>query len=233
MMINSNIDSIAKAKKIVGEKAAAMVEDGMLIGLGTGTTASFFIASLINRCRSGLKITAVATSRASEKQAREGGIPFADINSLTSLDICFDGADEIDPQKRMIKGGGGALLREKIVATMSGEMVVLVDESKLVDKLGSFPLPVEICPFAFTATIARIEELGYKGKLRMVGANQKHITDNGNYIFDIKLSPHSPEPSQIHISLISIPGVVETGFFLEEAGRVLIGKNNGEVEIWS
>lgn len=222
-----------KAKMAAALAASALVEDDMLVGLGTGSTASFFIQSLIQRCREGLNIEVVSTSLHSENLARSGGIPIVDINALSSLDICFDGADEIDPEKRMIKGGGGALLREKIIANMSQEMIVIVDEGKCVKALGAFPLAVEICRFAPKATIALIEEIGYTGALRKDRAGKEYVTDNDNYIFDIQLSVDDFSPEYVHLSLIKLPGVVETGLFLHEAGQVIIGKYNGEVEIIS
>jgi len=225
------MDLIAKAKQAVGKKAADLIEEGMLVGLGTGTTATCFINSLIDRCKKGLDIQAVATSQKSEDQAIRGGIKMVDINTLTYLDICVDGADEIDPMKRMIKGGGGALLREKIVASMSKEMVVMVDESKCVKELGRFPLPIEIVPFGFNSTVAQIVSLGFKGQIRMNNSEHKYITDSGHYIYDVALSKKHLQPEEIHRSLINIPGVVETGFFLGLAGRILVGKSNGEVNL--
>lgn len=220
------------AKEAAGRMAADLIKDGMLVGLGTGSTAAYFIDSLIERCRNGLKISAVATSERSEQQAREGGIPILDINSLTSLDIVVDGADEIDKQKCMIKGGGGALLREKIVANMAREMIVVVDDHKVVDKLGTFPLPVEIVAFAHEVTLNKIQTLGYSGVFRRQSNGNLYLTDNGNYIADIifKQLPLSPEKDNDKIR--SIPGVVETGFFFKLAGRVLVGHANGSVDIF-
>ncbi len=225
------MDAILKAKQAVGFQAAALVEDGMLVGLGTGSTATCFIDSLIERCNEGLSIQAVATSQRSHDQALNGGIAIVDINSITRLDICVDGADEIDPKKRMIKGGGGALLKEKIVASMSSEMLVLVDDSKCVEKLGTFPLPIEIIPYAFKATLNRLESLGYKGVVRTSKGDRKYVTESGHFIYDVKLSPQHPEPVLIHQEIINIPGVVETGLFLNLAGRVLVGKSDGSVEL--
>lgn len=226
-----NIEPTIQAKKNVGAFAAKMVENGMTIGLGTGSTAACFIDSLIQRCREGLKIRAVASSERSRQQGLEGGIPFADVNKITSLDLCFDGADEIDPQKRMIKGGGGALLREKIVATMSREMIVLVDEHKLVPHLGKFPLPIEVIPFGIASTLSQIEELGFSGRLRGTDDGQLYVTDEGNYIYDAKLTAGIFEPELISAELLVIPGVVETGIFLGLAGRVLVGKLDGSVQV--
>lgn len=226
-----NIEPTIQAKKNVGAFAAKMVENGMTIGLGTGSTAACFIDSLIQRCREGLKIRAVASSERSRQQALEGGIPFADVNKITSLDLYFDGADEIDPQKRMIKGGGGALLREKIVATMSREMIVLVDEHKLVPHLGKFPLPIEVISFGIASTLSQIEQLGFSGRLRGTDDGQLYVTDEGNHIYDAKLTAGIFEPELISAELLMIPGVVETGIFLGLAGRVLVGKLDGSVQV--
>ena len=214
-----------RAKKAAGEKATELIEDEMIVGLGTGSTSYHFINRLIQRCREGLKIQAVASSSSSLEQAKKGGIPILDINSITSIDITVDGADEIDPQKQMIKGGGGALLREKILASMSREMVVIVDESKLVSKLGKQKLPVEIVPFGYKATIAQLEKLGFVGALR------PNLTENGNYLFDLHLNPATVDPQRDHNRIINIPGVIETGFFLNLAGRVIDGFFDGQVAI--
>lgn len=219
-----------RAKQAAGFAAAALIEDGMVVGLGTGSTAVFFIEKLIQRCKEGLDIKAIATSERSKKQAQTGGILLIDINTITELDITVDGADEIDHQKRMIKGGGGALLREKIVASMSREMIVIVDENKVVEKLGAFPLPVEVVPFAHEATLHKIQNLGYRGSFRRLPDGGLYYTDNGNYIVDIKLNGNS-NPEKDNAVLKNIPGVVETGFFFNLAGRVIIGHPNGTVDI--
>lgn len=228
-MSTPKIDSKAAA----GKAAAELIQDGMLVGLGTGSTAFHFIDHLIARCQQGLRIQAIATSNRSLEQAKAGNIPILDHNAITSLDVTVDGADEIDPQKRMTKGGGGALLREKIIASMSREMIVVIDESKLVQQLGAFPLPVEIVPFAFKATIDKINRLGYEGTLRSQTSSAPYITDNGNFIYDIHFRELRTNPEEDSEKLRSIPGVVETGFFFHLAGRVIIGRNNGQVEIRS
>ncbi len=217
--------SIEAAKRLAGEKAASFIEDGMIIGLGTGSTAMYFIQRLIERK---LKITAVTSSKRSEELAKKGGIPLIDINTITLIDITVDGADEIDAEKRMIKGGGGALLREKIIASMSKEMIVIVDQTKLVSELGACKLPVEIVPFAHPATIHKLQARGYKGELRLNGRTP-YLTDNGNYIYDIQL--HRCHPEEDHIAILQIPGVVETGFFLNYAGRVVVGFLDGTVQV--
>jgi ribose 5-phosphate isomerase A len=228
-MVNLSLDKKIHAKALAGQKAAEFVLPGMQIGLGTGSTAFYFIERLGLRCSEGLQIQAFTTSERSTLQAREAKIPLGDINEITALDLTVDGADEIDPHKRMVKGGGGALLREKIVASMSREMIIVVDESKLVKHLGAFPLPVELVPFAYRRTIFRLNSLGYHGVLRQ-SKQTLYLTDNGNYIYDIQLGYPCLDPEKEHEKIRSIPGVVETGFFFNLAGRVLIGRENGIVE---
>lgn len=221
------------AKMAAAKAAVSLIQDGMKVGLGTGSTAGYFIENLITRCRKeNLKIQAFASSERSAKLASEGGIPLCDENTVTSLDISVDGADEVDPQKRLIKGGGGAMLREKIVATMSKEMVVIIDQDKLVQKLGAFPLPVEVVPFAHHATLHRIQKLHYDGHLRRTKDGQLYITDNGNYIIDIKFPHLCDFPEKDQEILTAIPGVVATGFFFGIAKRIIVGHTDGSVQIF-
>lgn len=230
--MNKIAPSKENAKKAAGYAAAKFIQDGMLIGLGTGSTAFYFIEALIERCStSHLKISAVATSERSAQQAKAGGIPLYDINKVTSLDLTVDGADEIDHQKRMIKGGGGALLREKIVASISKEMVVVIDNNKLVEQLGVYPLPVEITPFAHQLTASRISKIGCHGTFRKDNTGNLYTTDNGNYIIDIAFPQGCQSPERIHTALKAIPGVIETGFFFNLAGRIVIGYPDGRVKI--
>lgn len=219
------------SKKAVGIAAANLIQDGMLIGIGTGTTVFYFIQRLIERCREGLRIQAIPSSEKSLSLAQQGGIQIADIEQITSVDITVDGADEIDPLKRMIKGGGGALIREKILASMSREMIVIVDEAKLVSALGTCKLPVEVIPFAHHATMHKIEKLGYRGHLRKNPNRTLYVTDNGNLIFDIHFDTKREHPEEDHEALIHIPGVVDTGFFFNLAGRVIVGFSDGQVVI--
>ncbi|HEY2810381.1 MAG TPA: ribose-5-phosphate isomerase RpiA [Rhabdochlamydiaceae bacterium] len=227
----ANMLSKESAKKGVGYKAAELIKDGMLIGLGTGSTVFYFIERLIQRCQEGLKIQAAASSERSFQQAKHGNIPLIDINIITSVDITVDGADEIDPQKRMIKGGGGALVREKILATMSHELIVIVDESKLVPQLGQCKLPVEVIPFAHLATLRHIEKAGYRGIFRKTQDNKLFSTDNHNFLIDIHFDHPREAPEKDHEVLIHIPGVIDTGFFFHLAGRVVIGFFDGQVTI--
>lgn len=218
-------------KQAVGQKAASLVKEGMIVGLGTGSTAAFFIESLIEHVKEGLKITAVSSSIRSSEMAKNGGIPVIGMNEVTKIDLTVDGADEIDPLNRLIKGAGGALVREKILASTSEQMVVIADESKLVSHLGKCGLPVEILPFGYKATIDKLVRLGYTGTLRKNPKDTSlYITDNGNYIFDI----HSPDsflhPEEDNARIINIPGVVDTGFFFNLATSVLVGYSDGTVE---
>ncbi|MCI5052161.1 MAG: ribose 5-phosphate isomerase A [Simkaniaceae bacterium] len=216
-------------KRLAGYQAADLVQSGMKLGIGTGTTVYYFIERLIERVRDGLTIEAAFTSNRSEEQAGQGGIFSLPNDQIIELDLCVDGADEIDGQMNMIKGGGGALTREKIIASSAKEMVVIVDESKCVQQLGTFPLPVEIIPFAPQTTIKKINDLGFFGTLRHNEEHDLYITDNHNYIYDLKLDPPIGAPRELHQKLITLPGVVETGLFFDLAKRLIIGGNDGKI----
>lgn len=221
------------AKKSAGYLAAEHIKDGMTVGLGSGTTAYFFIEKLGERCRNGLNIRAVPSSNESKMYAEKFGIPLVDVNTVTHLDFMVDGADELDTMHRMIKGGGGALLKEKLLAKMSREMIIVIDESKLVDKLGKFPLAVEIVSFAYNSTIERLEAEGYKGTLRKTKENKTFISDNSNYVIDLSLNYPIEHPEEDHNKIKAITGVIETGFFFNLAKRVLVGYPSGKAEFLS
>lgn len=229
--MNKELLSIQNAKKAAGNAAVDLIKEDMLVGLGTGSTAAYFIEGLSKRCKEGLKIKAVATSEQSHHLAQSLGIPLIDANEISYLDIDVDGADEIDQHKNMIKGGGGALLREKIIAQSSREMVVIVDETKFLQTLGSCPVPVEIVSFAYKTTLKRLEDNGYHFHLRMNRDNSPFITDNKNYIADIQFDAPITNPKKTHEQLINIIGVVETGLFFNLAKRVLIGYEDGFVKV--
>lgn len=216
-------------KQLAAEKAVEYVEDGMKVGLGTGSTAYWAIRKLGERVQQGLKITAVATSSASEEQARELGIPLVAFDEIDSLDLTIDGADELDSRLQLIKGGGGALLREKIVAMGSARMIVVADESKAVQTLGQFPLPVEIVPFAWEWTVAALDKLGCTAELRRKDG-ELYKTDNGNYIADCRFGAIASAP-ELALALSRIPGVVEHGLFIGIADLAIIGKHDGTIEI--
>jgi ribose 5-phosphate isomerase A len=214
-------------KRAAAQRAAELIENGMIVGLGTGSTAGFFIECLIEKHRQGLHIQTVPSSRHSADLAKKGGLPVLDINSISHIDITVDGADAIDPQKRMIKGGGGALLREKILASSSREMVVIIDDTKKVPTLGTTKLPVEILFYGSPATRHKLEQLGFEGKWRMNEDNTLFITENGHLIFDISFKEPLHHPEKKDLEIIQVPGVIETGFFFQLAGRVIVGYEDG------
>lgn len=221
-------------KQKLGTEAAAYVKDGMVVGLGTGTTSHYFIQSLAARCKDeGLRITCVASSEASEREALALGLHVIDLDAdVSHLDLIVDGADEIDPAKNLIKGKGGALLREKILAQASREMIVIADHGKLVEQLGQGILPVEIEQFGSGLTLKKIESLGIQAHLRKATNGEPFITDGGNWTLDLVCPPELYKDLQkLHSDLISIPGVIETGLFLGIAGRILIADSNGIIQV--
>lgn len=215
-------------KQTAAEKAVEAVENGMVVGLGTGTTAYFAIKKLGEKVRGGLQIQAVASSIASENLAKEEGILIVPFEEIKFIDVTIDGADEVDAENNLIKGGGGALLREKILAANSQKFIVVVDASKLVVTLGKFPLPVEVVPFAHTVTMTNLQKLGCTPKLRMNEA-RPFITDSGHFIIDCSFK-QIKNPEQLNDELHRIPGVVETGLFQKGAvSYVLVGEADGTV----
>jgi ribose 5-phosphate isomerase A len=222
------------AKFNAAQAALQFVKDGMVVGLGTGSTSAHFVRLLGERVRQGLRIKGVPTSEATRTLAEQVGVPLVEISSLNGLDLDVDGADEVDPEFRLIKGGGGALLREKIVAAASKRMVVIADESKWVETLGAFPLPVEVTRFGFALTQAHISKAlkdtgcaGAEVTLRTSGkANEPVITDGGNYIADAH-AKRIPDANALSGALKQIAGVVEHGLFIGLAHTVIIGKAKG------
>ncbi|MBM3184093.1 MAG: ribose-5-phosphate isomerase RpiA [Chlamydiae bacterium] len=226
--------SFENAKEEAAKKAAEFIQSGFVVGLGTGSTASFFIKALIERVKKGLRIRTVPSSRHSADLAQKGGIEVLNINDVSHIDITVDGADEVDPKKRMIKGKGGAHVREKILASASREMVVIIDESKLVKQLGSKEkLPVELLFYGAPSTRQKIETLGFQGKWRMSDDGTLFISENGNLIFDIAFEMPPQNIEAVHEKLKHIPGVIDTGLCIGLAGRVVIGHADGSVKIWN
>jgi ribose 5-phosphate isomerase A len=219
-------------KESAALSALDLVQDGMRLGLGSGSTAARFVEALGNKVAQGLNVLCVPTSEATRAQAMRLGIPLTTLNETPQLHLTVDGADEIDDQLRMIKGGGGALLREKIVATASAKMVVIADASKLVETLGHFPLPVEVVRFGFVATRRLVEaiaaEAGCEGEitLRQERSGEPFITDEGNVILDCAFG-RIPEPEVLAFALKRVPGVVEHGLFLGIADAAILASEAG------
>jgi ribose 5-phosphate isomerase A len=222
------------AKFNAAQAALAYIKDGMVVGLGTGSTSAHFVRLLGDKVRQGLRVKGVPTSEATRNLAEQVGVPLIEISQVTAIDVDVDGADEIDPQFRLIKGGGGALLREKIVAAASKRMVVIADDTKWVETLGAFPLPVEVTRFGFALTAQRIKEAlqaagceGVDVALRVAGkANEPVITDGGNYIIDAH-AKRIPDATALAALLQQIAGVVEHGLFIGLAHVVILGKAKG------
>ena len=218
-------------KQAVARAAVAYVRDGMRLGLGTGSTARHFVDAVGEKVRGGWKLTCVPTSEATRVQAQGLGITVTTLDQTPVLDLDVDGADEIDGDLNLIKGGGGALLREKIVASSAGQMVVIVDASKRVEHLGKFPLPVEVVPFGVKATAFKIENackrLGLKPAIVIrVRDGKPFVTDNGNLILDCACG-RIDKPASLAVALSVIPGVVEHGLFIGMASVALLGSDTG------
>jgi ribose 5-phosphate isomerase A len=214
-------------KRAAALRAVAEVEDGMVVGLGSGSTAAFALAGLAQRVAVGLRVTGIATSEATAALARRLGIPLASFDEHRRIDLTIDGTDQVERATlHLIKGQGGALLREKIVAAASARLIVAIDESKLVDRLGGrTPLPVEIVPFGWQTTIDRLAELGCTPRLRMAGG-RPFTTDGGNYVADCAI-PEIPDPAALEARLSSVVGVIETGLFIGMASTLMVGRPAG------
>ena len=213
-------------KRQSAEAAVAEVQDDMVLGLGTGSTATIAVELLGERVRQGLRVVGVPTSERTASQARGLGIALSDLAEHPELDLTIDGADEVHTGTLdLIKGLGGALVREKIVAAASRRMIVIVDESKLVPRLGGVRLPVEVVRFGWQATARHLARAGADGRLRLGADGAPYVTDNGNHIIDCALE--IADPAALAARLGSIPGVVETGLFIGLAARVIAGTSNG------
>ena len=211
-------------KQIAAEKAIEFVNNGMILGLGSGSTAAFFIKKLGEQVKRGLKITGVSTSNAATNLALSNNIPLVSIEEVSEIDLTVDGADEVDPEFNGIKGGGGALLYEKIVASISKEIIWVVDSTKLVKRLGKFPLPVEIVTFGHTHTLKRLKDAGYNPSLR-IRNGELFQSDGNNFIADLELKVID-NPVELEKKLKILRGVIETGLFVNAPDKVIIGENN-------
>ncbi|WP_186577903.1 ribose-5-phosphate isomerase RpiA [Aquibacillus kalidii] len=220
-----------KSKQLAGEKATEFIKDGMVLGLGTGSTVYWTIQKLGELVKGGLNIQGVPTSKQTEKLANQLDIPLLSLSDVNDIDLTIDGADEANSNLELIKGGGGALLREKMIASISRRLVIVVDQSKYVPELGHFPLPVEIVPFGWEITSKQIAALGCLPQLRREERDPV-VTDNGNYIVDCHFNTIS-DAKQLDQALNMIPGVVENGLFVDMANELIIGRDDGTIDFLS
>jgi len=217
-------------KKIAAEKSVEHVKNGMIIGLGTGSTVEYAIKKLGERINAGLKIEGIPTSLKTKKLALEHKIPLVDLNDYPEIDLTIDGADEVDSHLNLIKGGGGALTREKIVAYHSKKEIIVIDETKVVKKLGiGFPVPVEVTKFGWKATKKSLEELGCTIELRTI-MDEVYITDNSNYVLDCDFGKIN-EPETLEREINSLPGVIENGLFIDLVDEVIVGSKQGIITL--
>ncbi|MEW9674849.1 ribose-5-phosphate isomerase RpiA [Lentibacillus sp. L22] len=212
-------------KMHVGEKAVTYIKDGMTVGLGSGSTVNWMLKKLGERVQEGLTMKGIPTSTKTEKLAKAYGIPLTSFAEIDRIDLAIDGADEVDENLNLIKGGGGSLLREKIVDARAKQLLIIVDESKQVTRLGKFPLPIEVVPFGWEMVAKEIANLGGKPQLRKLG-NDIFVSDNGNYILDCAFN-EIDRPGQLHNQLKALTGVVETGLFINMADQVITATEKG------
>lgn len=217
-------------KQAAAQEALRFVHDGQIVGLGTGSTATIAVMLLGERVKQGLKIQGIPTSKRTAELAKSLGIPLVTLEQYQTIDVTIDGADEVDPKLELIKGGGGALLREKIIASATRQMVVVGDASKQVAMLGKFPLPVEIVPFAEPLVAKKISELGATVKLRRDADGNPYVTDEGHHILDCVFGKISNPPDLARI-LNAMPGVMEHGLFINLASVALIATDAGVKEL--
>lgn len=222
------MSEIDREKRLAAERSLDYVHDGMCLGLGSGSTAAIMLELLGQRVRQGLRVRGVPTSEASRELAHREGIPLVSFDEVSQLDLTIDGADEVDPQLNLTKGGGGALLREKIVASLSRRVVIIADSHKQVPHLGAFPLPVEVVAFAWRPLARRLRDLGSSPALRPGGDGRPLVTDEGNYILDCAFG-RIDDPAALATRLDAIPGVVDHGLFVGLADIVIFGRDEGTV----
>jgi ribose 5-phosphate isomerase A len=221
--------SSQEIKKLAGTAAISLVENDMVLGVGTGTTVYWFIMALAEKVKNGLRCQAVPTSKQTETLVRQYNIPILALNDVNSIALTIDGADEIDPSFQLIKGGGGALLQEKMVAAASGRLVIIADHTKLVDCLGKFPLPIEVIPYGWKQVQKQITTLYNIESTLRLKEGQPFITDHGHYILDCHFGQITDAP-KLEIILNNIPGVVENGLFIHRAQQALVAFPDGSIK---
>ncbi len=222
--------TVDSQKQAAAHASMRFVQDGNIVGLGSGSTAAYAVRFLAERVRAGLNVRGIPTSNGTRELAAELGIPLVTLDEFQSIDVTIDGADEIDPQLQIIKGGGAAFLREKIVASASRQLVIIADASKLVPVLGKAPLPVEVIPFAQALVAKEIAALGATVAIRRDSSGNPLTTDEGHHILDCHFG-RIPDPPALARSLEEIPGVVEHGLFIHRASVVLVGEDSGVQEL--
>jgi len=213
---------MSEEKRLAAERAVEYVQDGMVVGLGTGSTAFYAVKKLGERVRNGLRIRSIPTSESTRQLAEAEGIPLTSFEAVSAIDLTIDGADEVDPDLNLIKGGGAALLREKIVSAASRENVIIVDSSKTVKRLGAFPLPVEVIPFGWQVVTRRIDALGGNPQLRLKDGAPL-VTDQGNWILDCAFGA-IPDAAGLELTLNNLPGVVENGLFIKRCTQLVVAQ---------
>jgi ribose 5-phosphate isomerase A len=221
----NNDNEKEKEKEAAARASLSFVQNGQIVGLGTGSTAAYVVRFLAERVRSGLKIRGIPTSIYTRQLAASLGIPLTTLDEFQEIDVTIDGADEVDPKLRLIKGGGGAFLREKIIASASRQLVIVADSSKPVDVLGKAPVPVEVIPFAQALVAKEIAAMGASVNLRMDSSRQPLVTDEGHHILDCRFG-RIPDPQTLARQLTDTPGVVEHGLFIDMADVVLVGEDS-------